>query len=120
VIEVEAEDYAGNIAYKTVWIKYEPIIPTPTPIITIPPPIPILTPPYVEMKYYREALEYLDVEIEPKYCEASPGEVINYEIILDWAPHYWRGEVKAKVILEAAGLRRSGIYLQLKLIRIHL
>jgi len=105
-IEIEAEDYAGNVAHELIRVKYVPIIiitPTPTPIITIPPPIPTppITPPPVS------PLEYLDVEIHPKYCEAGPGEVVNYAITLDWSPREWRGKVKAKVVLEAAGFKKE-------------
>ena len=102
-IEIEAEDYAGNIAYELIRVKYEPIeiILTPIPIETIEDnitPVP---------KIKSSTLKYLDVEIYPKYCEASSGEVINYEITLDWSPCEWRGEVKAKVILEDAGFKKE-------------
>jgi len=102
-IEIEAEDYAGNIAYELIRVKYEPIeiILTPIPIETI--EVNITPAPKIKSS----TLKYLDLEIEPKYYEASPGEVINYVIILNWSPREWRGEVKAKVILEAAGFKKE-------------
>ena len=109
-IEIVAEDYAGNIAYEVLRVKYEPIEIILTPIPTI---VVNITPsPFLEIsenitEVEVKLLRYLDVEIYPKYYEASPGEVINYEITLNWSPREWRGEVKAKVILEAAGFKKE-------------
>jgi len=109
-IEIVAEDYAGNIAYEVIRVKYEPIEIILTPIPTI---VVNITPsPFLEIsenitEVEVKLLRYLDVEIYPKYYEASPGEVINYEITLNWSPREWRGEVKAKVVLEAAGFKKE-------------
>jgi len=51
-------------------------------------------------------LEELKISIEPKFLEAKPGDIINYNITLDWSPSDWRKEMKITAVLTAAGFEK--------------
>jgi len=84
---IEAEDFAGNKASKTISVKFEPM--------------PTLTPTPKPKK-----LEKLSVNVYPKYVETEPGKSINYTITIDWYPPEWRGEMTISAVISAAGFEK--------------
>jgi len=114
-ITIEAEDFAGNRASKTISVKYvefELIPITPTPIIkdikiikiTTPPPITSNSTLKVTLK---PRLKDLSVSIHPKYVEAKPGDTIIYTVTIDWYPPEWRGDLNFHVVISAAGFKKE-------------